>query len=272
MKKSKEINASRNILPPGKYWIGDFFYAQDVLHIDTYEKTQTGEGLKLWYIESEITHGCYQILKNTLQNAKVPEGGFFESSHLFGIVPFQLPEGSDQDCSHGVTVSFSDEVKYFCEDGLFRFTSGKGELIITYIEDTLPVVVGALAELKDLDILEMLTKNEVGSVSRAINNINSYYQLALNAIRDDYENGYQVKNFVKGHLKFLGQCFEKSAPKTFSIDIFLSIIRLACISLHPDYDDKNIHFRYRVYNLITDESISVTFDPLGQVESVSVES
>lgn len=286
MKNNKDVTPDTPItLLPGKYWIGDLFYANEELWADIFEKIHTGngfdhngeieiKGLKLWYHYSEIGDGCYQILKNTLQNAKVHEGGFFENGGLFGIMPFQLTDGSDQDCSYGVTVSFSDEVKCFCEDGLFRFKSGKGELILNYIPDTLAIVVRALAELKELNVSEMLTQNEVGSVGKLINNINSYYQLAVTAIRDEYENGreYSVKYYVKRHLKQLGQCFEKSDPKTFSIDLFLSKLRLSSISLSPEDVDECACFDYTIRGVWTDDIIVVRFNPLGQVEFVSIES
>ena len=286
MKNNKDVIPDTPvILPPGEYWIGDFLYANEKHWADIYKTVHTGngfdyngeieiEGLKLWYHSSEIGDGCYQVLKNTLQNAKVPEGGFFENGGLFGIMPFQLMDGSDQGCLKGVTVSFSDDVKCFCKDGLFRFKSGKGELILNYIPDTLAIVVSALAELKELNVSEMLTQNEAGSVAKVIKNINSYYQLALTAIRDEYEDGGEnsVKFYVKCHLRQLGQCFEKNDPKTFSIDLFLSKLRLSNISLYPEDDDQCVLFDYTISGVWTDHIIAVRFNTLGQVGCVSMES
>lgn len=293
MKNNKDVIPDTPvILPPGKYWFGDLYYARWELCEDISRQTHdtnnfdhTGEieieGLKLWYHSAEVGNGCYQVLENTLQNAKVPEGRLFENGGSFGLVPFQLMDGSDQDCSYGMTVSFSDEVKCFSEDGLFRFKSGNGELILNYIPDTLLTVVTALSELKRPNVSEKVMQNEVGSVAKVINIINSYYQLAVTAIRDDYEDEYEegceegcenpVKCYVECHIEQLGQCFEKSDPKTFSIDLFLSKLRLSSICLFPE-DEVCVCFCYEISGVLTDDIIVVGFNCVRQVACISIES
>jgi hypothetical protein len=232
------------------------------------------EELKLWYHFTETGDGCYQALMNTLPNSEVPDDGFFVDSGLIGIVSFDLTDSLSADYSSGMTVTFSEAVTCSYLNGLFDFTSGKGELVIDSIPEALASVMRALAKLKELNVSEMLTQNEVGSVAKFINNIYSYYQLAVTAIRDEYENGREcsVKYYVKCHLKQLGQCFEKSDPKTFSIDLFLSKLRLSSINLSPENDDQCGYFDYTISGVLTDAIIVVGFNTLGQVKCVSIES
>lgn len=105
------------------------------------------DGLKLWYHTTEYGDGCFTSLKNTLPNSQIPEGGFFVDSGLIGIVPFELTDSSSADYLSGVTVTFAEAVTCSYEDGLFRFKSGKGELLIDSIPEGLAGIMRAFAKV-----------------------------------------------------------------------------------------------------------------------------
>lgn len=149
---------SPTVLPPSKYWIGDLSYVMESRWGDFCEEMQTAngddhngeieiDGLKLWYHTTEYGDGCYTALKNTLPNSQIPEGGFFVDSGLIGIMPFELTDSSSADYSSGVTVSLAEAVTCSYKDGLFRFKSGRGELLIDPVPEGLTGIMSAFAKL-----------------------------------------------------------------------------------------------------------------------------
>lgn len=131
-------------LPPGKFWIGDVYHAMrlnyhefremiwnepDVRNIHFPDEAKL-DGRFCWYQFPESGDGCYQVLANTLPNAQVSGGVFFLTQGVLGILPFDLIANSATDYASGVTVTFSQEVTLSYEDGMLRFDSVIGKLVI----------------------------------------------------------------------------------------------------------------------------------------------
>lgn len=152
---------SPTTLPAGKYWIGDPGYVMESRWGDFCEKIELDEDAKnaeyphevkkegpfCWYHSTEYGDGCYTALKNTLPNSQIPEGGFFVDSGMIGVVPFELTDSSSADYSSGMTVTLADAMTCSYEDGLFRFKSGKDELLIDPVPEGLAGIMSALAKL-----------------------------------------------------------------------------------------------------------------------------
>jgi len=137
-------NESSITLPPGKYWAGDPHHALRLELHEFREMVQMGavyrdmyfphdaqlDGKFCWYQFTEAGGGCYQVMTNTLPNVQVSGSEFFKTPDVIGVLPFDLTRASAADYASGVTVTISQEVTLSYEDGMLRFDSGMGELVI----------------------------------------------------------------------------------------------------------------------------------------------